>query len=50
MNTITRTLIREIQTKIKNPITKQREFTTDIAVVEYAVRTLHDLLKKERLL
>ena len=50
MNTITRTLIRDIQTKIKKPITKQREFTTDTAVIEYAVKTLHDLLKQQRLL
>ena len=50
MNTTTRTLIRDIQTKLKNPITKQREFTTDTAVIEYAVKTLHDLLKQQRLL
>ena len=50
MNTTTRILIREIQSKLKNPITKQREFSSDTAVIEYAVKTLYDLLKKQRIL
>lgn len=50
MNSSTRTLIREIQTKRKNPITKEREFASETAVIEYAVKTLYDLLKKKRLL
>ena len=50
MNTTTRTLIRDIQSKLKNPITKQREFNTDTAVIDYAIKTLHDLLKQQRLL
>ena len=50
MNTITKTLIRDIQTKIKNPITKQREFSTETVVIEYAVKTLQELLKQRRLL
>jgi len=50
MNQNTRTLIREIQTKLKSPITKEREFVNDSAVIDYAVKTLHDILKKQRLL
>lgn len=50
MNNSTRILIREIQTKHKNPITKEREFASESAVIEYAVKTLYDLLKKQRLL
>jgi len=51
MNSNTRTLlIREIQTKLKNPITRDREFSNDSAVIDYAVKTLYDILKKQRLI
>lgn len=50
MNSSTRTLIREIQTKLKSPITKEREFADASAVIDYAVKTLYELLKKQRLL
>jgi len=50
MNQITRTFIREIQTKRKNPITKEREFANESAVIDYAVKTLYDLLKMQRLI
>ena len=50
MNSNTKTLIREIQTKLKSPITKEREFANEPAVIDYAVKTLYDLLKKQRLL
>ena len=50
MNNNTRTLIREIQTKLKSPITRDREFSNDSAVIEYAVKNLYDLLKKQRLI
>ena len=50
MNNTTRTQIREIQTKIKSPITKEREFANEAAVIEYAIKSLYDLLKKQRLL
>ena len=50
MNSSTRTLIREIQNKIKSPITKEREFASETAVIEYAVKTLYNILKKQRLL
>jgi hypothetical protein len=50
MNNNTRTLIREIQTKLKSPITRDREFSNDSAVIDYAVKNLYDLLKKQRLI
>jgi len=50
MNSNTRTLIREIQTKLKSPITKAREFSNESAVIDYAVKNLYDLLKKQRLI
>ncbi len=50
MNGTTKTLIREIQTKLKNPITKEREFSNESAVIDYAIRTVYDLLKKQRLI
>jgi len=50
MNNSTKTLIREIQTKLKSPITKEREFSNESAVIDYAVKTLYDLLKKQRLI
>ena len=46
----TRTYIQEIQKKLKSQITGQREFTSDSAVIEYAVKTLYDILKKQRLI
>ena len=50
MNSKTRTLIRDIQYKIKNPITKEKEFANDDAVIDYAIKTIYDLMKKQRLL
>jgi hypothetical protein len=50
MNNKTRTLIRDIQSKIRNPITKEKEFPNEEAVIDYAVRTIYDLMKKQRLL
>jgi|APGre2960657373_1045057.scaffolds.fasta_scaffold471405_1 hypothetical protein len=50
MNNNTRTWIREIQTKLKSPITKEPEFTNESAVIDYAVKTLYELLKKQRLI
>ncbi len=50
MNTKTRSLIREIQTKLKSPITGQQEFANEDAVIDYAVKTVYDLMKKQRVL
>ena len=50
MNHKTRTLIREIQTRIKNPITGQKEFANDDAVIDFAIAYLYEDLKKKRVL
>jgi hypothetical protein len=50
MKNTTRMLIRDIQTKIRNPITKGKEFATEEAVIDYAIKTIYDLMKKQRLL
>ncbi len=50
MNSKTRTLIRDIQNKIRNPITKEKEFPNEDAVIDYAIKTIYDLMKKQRLL
>jgi hypothetical protein len=50
MNNKTRTLIRDIQNKIRNPITKEKEFANEEAVIDYAIKTIYDLMKKQRLL
>ena len=50
MNTRTRTLIREIQSKIKSPITGQKEFANEDAVIDYAIKNIYDLMKQQRIL
>jgi hypothetical protein len=50
MNNKTRILIRDIQNKIRNPITKEKEFANEEAVIDYAIKTIYDLMKKQRLL
>ena len=50
MNSKTRTLIHVIQGKIRNPITKEKEFPNEDAVIDYAIKTIYDLMKKQRLL
>ena len=50
MNNKTKTLIRDIQSKIRNPITKEKEFANEEAVIDYAIKTIYDLMKKQRLL
>jgi hypothetical protein len=50
MNNKTKTLIRDIQNKIRNPITKEKEFANEEAVIDYAIKTIYDLMKKQRLL
>jgi hypothetical protein len=46
MQNKTRTLIREIQLKAKSSMTGQNEFPNDDAVIDYAIQTLYDSLKK----
>ena len=50
MNNKTKTLIRDIQNKIRNPINKEKEFPNEEAVIDYAIKTIYDLMKKQRLL
>lgn len=50
MNSTTRSLIRDIQKKLQSPVTGQKEFATEAAVIDYAVRFLYNDLKKQRLL
>lgn len=50
MNSKTRSLIQEIQNKTKTPITGQKEFANEDAVIDYAVRTVYDQMKKQRVL
>lgn len=50
MNSNTKKLIKEIQSKIKSPVTGRNEFANDDAVIDHAIKTIHDLMKKQRLL
>jgi hypothetical protein len=50
MHTRTRSLMREIQSKIKSPITGQKEFANEDAVIDYAIKTIYDLMKQQRIL
>ncbi len=42
--------MREIQSKLKNQLTEQREFTNENAVIDFAVKQLYDDLKRKRLI
>jgi hypothetical protein len=48
MNNQTRIFLREIQGKLKSPITGNKEFASESAVVDYAVKTLYETLKKHK--
>lgn len=50
MNNKTRQKIQEIKSKYKNRVTKQPEFKKDDEVIDLAVETLHEQMKKERLI
>ena len=50
MNSKTRTLLREIQLKTKSPITGQKEFINENAVIDYAVKTVYDLMKQQKII
>jgi hypothetical protein len=50
MNAQTRNQIQEIQRKLKSPITGQKDFINDDAVVAYAIKNLYESLKKQRLI
>ena len=46
----TRSFIREIQTKLKSKATGIPEFQNSDAVIDYAVKSLYDKLKKDKFL
>ena len=50
MNHKTRQKIQEIKSKYKNRLTRQSEFTKDDEVIDLAVETLHEQMKKEGLI
>jgi len=50
MNSKTKSLIREILSKLKSPVTGQKEFANDDAVLDYAINLLYENLKKQRVL
>ena len=50
MTSKTRILMREIQNKVKSPITGQKEFPNDDAVIDYAIKTIYDQMKKQKVL
>jgi hypothetical protein len=50
MNSQTRNQILEIQRKLKSPVTGQKEFANDNAVIEYAIKNLYETLSKQRLI
>ena len=43
-------MAREIYLGLKNQITKEREFNNESEVIDYAIKVLYSLLKKQRLL
>ena len=42
--------MREIQNKVKSTITGQKEFLNDDAVIDYAIKTIYDQMKKQKVL
>ena len=50
MNSKTRSLLLEIKSKVKSPITGSSEFPNDDAVLDLAVRRLYESLKQQKLL
>lgn len=50
MNPKTKSYAREIQMKVKNSLTKQKEFASEQEVIDYAVRDLYESLKKNRVI
>ena len=44
----TRSLIREIKTKLKSKITGIFEFSSDDAVIDHAIKILYEKLKKDK--
>ena len=50
MTSKTRILMREIQNNVKSTITGQKEFPNDDAVIDYAIKTIYEQMKKQKVL
>ena len=50
MNQKTRSLIQELKSKVKSPITGTNEFPNDDAVIDLAVKRLYETLKQQKIL
>ena len=50
LSTTTKQQIRQIQSKIKSHLTGSQHFTTDSAVIDYAIDKLYQDLKAKRLI
>jgi len=50
MNHKTRTLIQDLKSKVKSPITGTNEFANDDAVIDLAVKRLYESLKQQKIL
>jgi hypothetical protein len=50
MNQKTRSLIQELKSKVKSPITGTYEFPNDDAVIDLAVKRLYETLKQQKIL
>ncbi len=50
MTNTTKTLIKDIRTKLKSRITGDQEFRSDEDVIDAAIKLLHKDLKRQRLL
>jgi len=50
MNHKTRSLIQDLKSKVKSPITGNNEFANDDAVIDLAVKRLYESLKQQKIL
>jgi len=50
MHSKTRSLIRDIRTKVKSPITGTSQFASDDAVIALAILRFYESLKQQRII
>jgi hypothetical protein len=50
MNAKTKSLVRELQTKLVNPLTMKKLYLNEDALLEHAVTSLYEDAKKKRLI
>ena len=48
MKTMTRNLIRQIQTRLKSNLTGKAEFSTEDAVIDYVIQQFYEDLRRQR--